>query len=195
LTIRKVLRAGRPLLRQRTRAVQRSEWDSKQLNRLVEDMIETMGEEQGVGLAAPQVQVGLRVLVYQITPNSRYPDVDTKQPPRVLINPQIKKRSAEMVTEWEGCLSFPELRAKIPRHESIELTARNRDGDKISFRATGFEARVIQHELDHLNGRLLVDRVRDPETIMFSAEFQRFHGSTSTDSTDEQSTSEPTNTD
>lgn len=178
MTVRKVLRSGRPLLRQHTRPVQSTEWDSGHLHRLVEDMIETMREEDGVGLAAPQVQAGLRLFVYEITPNPRYPDLETEQPPRVLINPRITKRSASMVHEWEGCLSFPDLRARVPRHESVKVVAKDRDGEQISIPASGFEARVIQHELDHLEGRLLLDRVQDPETIMFSDEYQRFHNHT-----------------
>lgn len=174
MTIRKVLRAGWPLLRQKARGISQSEIGSGSLESLINDMIETMHEENGVGLAAPQVQSGLRLLVYQLYPNPRYPELDEEEEPRILINPEITKKSAELITDQEGCLSYPDLRAEIPRHQWIRVTARDRSGQEISFKAEGFEARVIQHEIDHLNGHLLVDRVSDLETLVFDDVSRRF---------------------
>lgn len=175
VTIRKVLRAGHPLVRQSAREVSDEELSSSDISDLLEDMLETMRDHHGVGLAAPQVQAGLRLLVYEIDANERYPQVEESIGPKTLINPTIVARSAEMVTDWEGCLSLPDLRARVPRHQWVRVEALDAEGDKRTFRAEGFEARVIQHEMDHLDGRLLIDRVEDTQSFSFVEEYQRYH--------------------
>lgn len=163
------------MVRQESRPLSEDEIDGARLDSLIDDMLETMRDENGVGLAAPQVQAGLRVIVYEIEPNERYPELEDAVGPRVMINPEIESRSREQTTNWEGCLSLPDLRAPVPRHESIVVEYTDPDGDQRRIEADGFEARVIQHELDHLDGTLFIDRVRDTESISFLREYRRYH--------------------
>ncbi len=138
-------------------------------------MLVTMRDENGVGLAAPQVQEGLRILVYEIHPNSRYEDVEEDVPPTVLVNPEVTDHSEGTTMDWEGCLSLPKLRGRVPRSEWIELQALDPAGEPVERRVEGFEARVIQHELDHLNGTLFPDRMESMESLCFLEEYRRYH--------------------
>lgn len=136
-----------PILRQKARAVQPEEFGSAELNRLAEDMIETMYATDGVGLAAPQVNVGLRLFA-----------MDTGDGPAVLVNPKVTARSKKTAVETEGCLSCTGQEVKVERFRDIAVAAQTLDGQKINFTAKDFLARVIQHETDHLNGILIVDK-------------------------------------
>jgi peptide deformylase len=168
-----VARLGTPVLRQKAKALTPEGVRAPEVQRLIDDMIETMREVDGAGLAAPQVYVAKRILVIETRErNPRYPD-EGPVPLTVLINPEITRRSREMVEDWEGCLSLPELRGLVPRHKAIEGKALNRQGRTIEFAAAGFSARVIQHESDHLDGFLFIDRMKDLKSLGYSAELSR----------------------
>lgn len=175
MAIRKILRSGHPLLRRSARPVPESFPGTDALDRLLTDMLETMRDANGVGLAAPQVQESLRIVVYEIHPNPRYEDVEEDVPPTILLNPEVTDRSGETATDWEGCLSLPKLRGRVPRHEWIEIRALDRRGEPIERRVEGFEARVIQHEMDHLDGTLFPDRMDSMESLSFLEEYRRYH--------------------
>lgn len=173
MAILKVARLGNPVLRTVAKEIPPSQCSSPQLLQFIADMTETMKEYDGVGLAAVQVHVSEQVAVLEVADNPRYP-----QKPRVpltaLINPKITPLSEEMEEDWEGCLSIPDLRGKVPRYKSIRVLARDPQGKGLDFVASGFHARVIQHEWDHLNGRVFLDRMRDLTSLTYLQEFSRY---------------------
>jgi peptide deformylase len=136
-------------------------------------MIETMYDYDGAGLAAPQVHVSKQIVVMEVSKNPRYPNAPAI-PLTVYINPEITPLTEEMDEDWEGCLSVPGLRGRVPRYTKIRLRAYDRDGQRVDFVAEGFHARVIQHECDHLWGKLYIDRVRDTTSLTFMEEFMKF---------------------
>jgi peptide deformylase len=156
--IRDVLRMGDPRLLERARDVERV--GSPELAALLEDMRDTMRAQNGAGLAAPQVGVGLRVVIFGVTRNPRYPDVEPV-PYTELINPVLTDLSDDMEEGWEGCLSVPGLRGVVPRHARLRYRGLAPDGTPIERDVAGFHARVVQHECDHLDGILYPMRVRD----------------------------------
>jgi peptide deformylase len=140
----------------------------------MDDMVETMHEHDGVGLAAPQIHVGLRLAVLEVPASddrSREP-----VPLMVLVNPRLTPLAEERVPGWEGCLSVPDLRGLVPRHRRVRLQALDRGGTAIDLEAQGFFARVLQHECDHLDGRVYLDRMDGLRSLSFLQEFHRFHG-------------------
>ncbi len=157
-----VLKMGHPLLLKSAEAV--TEYDTKALYALIKDMEDTMAAMHGAGLAAPQIGVSLRVVIFGSKDsnlvNPRYPDVD-HVPYTILINPVITPMSDVMVEGWEGCLSVPGLRGMVPRYETIHYAGFDPTGDAIERTVTGFHARVVQHECDHLDGMLYPMRVKD----------------------------------
>jgi peptide deformylase len=132
-----------------------------------------MKEYDGVGLAADQVHESKQVAVLEVADNPRYPN-KPQVPLTVLINPKITPLSNETEEDWEGCLSIPDLRGKVPRYRRIRVEARDRNGNPLDFIANDFHARVIQHEYDHLNGKVYLDRMRDLSTLSFLQEFARY---------------------
>ncbi len=144
-------------------------------------MFDTMHDEDGVGLAAPQVQENLRLIIYEIGSNSRYEDLDEESGPSVLVNPVIVERSEQLDVDWEGCLSLPKLRGRVPRHHWVTIRAHDREGEPFERRVEGFEARVVQHEMDHLDGRLFVDRMDAMDSLCYLREFRRYHAESETD--------------
>jgi peptide deformylase len=172
MSILKVTRLGHPVLRQITAAVALPDLQSPPRQKLIDDMIETMKEYDGVGLAADQVHESIQLAVLEVGENPRYPD-KPKVPLTVLVNPQITSLSDEMEEDWEGCLSIPDLRGRVPRFKSIRVQALDRNGNALDFIANGFHARVIQHEFDHLNGKVYLDRMRDLSTLTFLQELAR----------------------
>jgi peptide deformylase len=178
MAILKVARMGHPVLRARTRAVDPSAIRTPAFQRLIDDMFETMREYQGVGLAAPQVHESLRLFVagFASSPEDEEEDeeADRRVPLMALVNPEITPVSPEMVEDWEGCLSIPDIRGKVPRASQIVVQAYDRRGKRIELRASGFTARVIQHETDHLDGVLFFDRMKSLGTLTFLDEFSRF---------------------
>jgi peptide deformylase len=172
MSILKVAHMGHPVLRARTRAIDRGEIKSTQVQRLIDDMIETMEEYHGVGLAAPQVHEGIRLFVASLDTGSE--DEDAVSEPVVIINPEITVVGSDVIEDWEGCLSIPDIRGQVPRARDIKVRALDRKGERIELPARDFSARVIQHETDHLDGVLFFDRMRSFETLTFLAEYARF---------------------
>ncbi len=174
MALLRILRLGHPVLRQVAQAVDAAEIGSPGFAQLVDDMIDTMRESDGVGLAAPQVYIPKRIAIVEVKgPNPRYPTMPAV-PLVVLVNPTIVAHSAEQEHDWEGCLSIPDLRGKVPRWASIDVEALDRHGLPIRFTARGFFARVIQHEIDHLDGIVFLERMADLSTLTYLAEFQKF---------------------
>jgi peptide deformylase len=166
----KVVRLGDPALRVTAEPVPEHLFGSNQLNQLVESMIETMMAEKGVGLAAPQVGEALRLFVYWLPGDHGQPAL----PPTVLINPEVRTVGSGVEEGWEGCLSIPGLRGLVQRNERVKVKARNLDGEHISLTADSFHARVIQHESDHLDGTVFLDRMDSMESLSFEEEWQRY---------------------
>jgi peptide deformylase len=156
--IRPVLRMGEERLLQRSSEVQ--EFDTPELHALIADMFDTMEDEGGVGLAAPQIGVSLRVVVFGFEVCERYPDA-VPVPQTVLINPELTRLGDEVEDGWEGCLSVPGLRGVVPRHTKLVYRGFDQFGNSIEQEAEGFHARVLQHECDHLDGVLYPMRVKD----------------------------------
>ena len=162
---------GHPALRVKARPLERPDIKSAPVQRLIDDMIETMVEYHGVGLAAPQVHEGLRLFVASLdTHEEGAPEVE----PVAIINPEITVVGAETVEDWEGCLSIPDIRGRVPRAREIKVRAWDRFGERIELHAHDFPARVIQHETDHLDGVLFVDRMRSFESLTFLDEYGRY---------------------
>ncbi len=168
MSILKVCRLGHPVLRKQARPVTREELASPQCQKLIDDMLETMIEYIGAGLAAPQVHESLSIAVME----SRGPRGEI--PTTVMVNPEVTILDENLVEDWEGCLSIPDLRGRVPRHKKVRVDALDRYGEKIQFIAEDFFARVVQHEYDHLIGKLYIDRMPDFRTLTHLAEFQRY---------------------
>ena len=173
MSLLKVARMGHPVLRARARQVERAELKQPLMQKLIDDMIDTMHEYHGVGLAAPQVHEGLRIFVAAINPNEEEP-LPPGAEPMVFINPVITPIRSEIREDWEGCLSIPDIRGRVPRARSILVTAMDRSGGQIEAASQDFPARVIQHETDHLDGVLFLDRMRSFETLAFCEEYARY---------------------
>jgi peptide deformylase len=182
MAILKVARMGHPVLRKPARAIDVGEVKSSRIQQLIDDMFETMAEYQGVGLAAPQVHEGIRLFVAGFPPRSRGQDDEDEDegddqesmPLMAIINPHITVEGTDTVEDWEGCLSIPDIRGRVPRARHIVVNALDRRGKRIELRASGFNARVIQHETDHLNGVLFFDRMTSFESLTFLDEFGRY---------------------
>jgi peptide deformylase len=171
MSILKVARMGHPVLRAKARALEKSDLKSAAVQKLIDDMIDTMLEYHGVGLAAPQVHEGLRVFVASLDSQD---EAEANEEPLALINPELTIVGAEVVDDWEGCLSIPDIRGRVPRAREIKVRAFDRKGERIELRAHDFPARVIQHETDHLDGVLFFDRMRSLETLTFLEEYSRY---------------------
>ena len=172
MSILKIARMGHPVLRAKARPLDRSEIRSASIQRLIDDMIDTMAEYHGVGLAAPQVHEGFRMFVAAI--DERDNDEEPEREPVAVINPEIVVVGSDVVEDWEGCLSIPDIRGRVPRARSIKLRAFDRKGERIELQAQDFPARVIQHETDHLDGVLFFDRMRTFESLTFLEEYSRY---------------------
>jgi peptide deformylase len=164
--IRPILHMGDPRLLERARPVQG--FGSEELLALISDMRETMIAAHGAGLAAPQIGVGSRVVIFGFEHNQRYPDAEPV-PYTELINPVITPLAADKEDDWEGCLSVPGLRGMVPRFRRVRYTGFDPLGRPIDREASGFHARVIQHETDHLDGVLYPMRMRDMRTLGFTS--------------------------
>ena len=173
MAILKVARMGHPVLRARARPIEPAQIGSPRIQQLIDDMFETMQEYQGVGLAAPQVHESLRVFVAGFAPDED--DESTRGVPLMaLINPEITPIGPDLVEDWEGCLSIPDIRGRVPRSRQISVRAYDRRGKRVELKASGFTARVIQHETDHLDGVLFFDRMKSFQTLTFLDEFGRY---------------------
>ena len=167
MAIRPVLRLGDPRLLQLASEV--SEFNNPQLDALIEDMFDTMTAEDGAGLAAPQIGIGLRVVIFGFDNNPRYPD-NNPVPKTILINPQIIPLNSDKEDDWEGCLSVPQMRGVVSRFTHIRYTGFDAAGTAIDVTAEGFHARVVQHECDHLDGIIYTQRLSDPLKFGFTEE-------------------------
>lgn len=173
MAILKVARLGHPILRRPADPLPPEEIRTPETQRFIDDMIETMREYNGVGLAAPQVHVSRQIAVIEVSENPRYSDAPVV-PLTVLIDPVLTPLDEEMIEEWEGCLSIPDLRGLLPRHAAVHLKALGRQGEAIELVAKEFFARVLQHECDHLQGKVYIDRMRDFESLSHLQEWTRY---------------------
>jgi peptide deformylase len=183
MSILKVAKLGNPILRQIAKPVPAAAIRSHEIQRLIKDMVATMREYGGVGLAAPQVHESLQITVIEGMEDAGPGKIQPTQL-QVLVNPALSVVSDELEEDWEGCLSIPDLRGRVPRYREVQVRALGADGQQIEFRATGFHARVIQHEHDHLLGKVYLDRMRSFESLTFLPEFSRYWQERS-DETDE----------
>jgi peptide deformylase len=172
MSILKVARMGHPVLRAKARALDKRDIRDPKIQALIDDMIETMAEYHGVGLAAPQVHTGLRLFVASLDAGGE--DDDAEPEPIAIINPEITPVGADVVEDWEGCLSIPDVRGRVPRAREIKVRAYDRKGERIELHAHDFPARVIQHETDHLDGVLFFDRMKSFESLTFLDEYSRY---------------------
>ena len=170
MSILKVARMGHPVLRQKARPIEPRELKTVLLQKFIDDMIETMDEYTGVGLAAPQVHEGLRIFVAHLDADGR-----GQGDPLAIVNPEIEVTGPDIIEGWEGCLSIPDIRGRVPRAAQIRVTALDRQGKRIEINTKDFPARVIQHETDHLNGILFLDRMRSLDSLTYMEEFSRYH--------------------
>jgi peptide deformylase len=167
MTVRTVLRMGDPRLLEAARPVER--YDTPELHALIADMDDTMKALSGAGLAAPQIGVGLQVAIFGVDYNPRYPDAEAV-PYTVLLNPVLVPLGEEMEEGWEGCLSVPGMRGLVPRYQRLHYRGRDQYGKPIDRSVSGFHARVVQHECDHLAGILYPMRIRDLRNFGFNEE-------------------------
>lgn len=173
MAVLEVIKMGNPSLRQVCAAVSKSEINTPEFQSFLDSLIETQRAQNGAGIAAPQVDVLQRVFTMEVTDNPRYPDKETF-PLYVAINPQIEFKSEELVDSWEGCLSIPGIRGQLPRYKKILFKALDRHGHPFEVQLEGFAAIVAQHELDHLNGILLIDRMETMQTLAFQDEYEKY---------------------
>ncbi len=175
MAVLKITKLGNPILREVSKPVNLellSDQDGE-LQTFIDDMIDTMHEEGGVGLAAPQVGRSLKILVMECLESERFPDRDSI-PLEVIINPEITYMSEEKVSGWESCLSLIDFSGWVPRSKRVIVEGYNREGDPIKIDTDDFSAIVLQHEIDHLNGIVFIDRMPDLKKLAYQEEFKTF---------------------
>jgi len=186
MPLRPIVRLGHPTLRSVAQALPPGRLAEPAVQELIDDLIETMRAARGVGLAAPQVGTSLQIFVYELAP-PQAPAPDAQEPPadleraaaatiplHVVVNPMLTPQAGELIYDWEGCLSIPDLRGLVPRHPAVRVRGLDRQGQPLDYVAQGFEARIIQHEHDHLNGVVFLDRMRDLKALAFREEWERY---------------------
>lgn len=171
--ILKVARLGHPVIRAAAQPVASAMIDTPDFQKLLDDMVDTMHEYSGVGLAAPQIHLSLQVAVLEVDRHPRYPEMPSV-PLTYLINPQVTVLDASPIEDWEGCLSIPEMRGVVPRFTQMRVVALGRNGEQLDFVASDFHARVIQHETDHLKGDVYLDRMANMKSLSHLLEWQRY---------------------
>ncbi len=171
MSILKVARMGHPVLRKPARKVDPADIKSPAFQKLVDDMIETMREYEGIGLAAPQVHESLRLAIIGID-EGEGKDHDIRALP--VVNPEVTPLSKTTAEDWEGCLSLPKLRGRVVRPDKVQVRALDRRGNRVEFDLEGYSARVAQHEIDHLDGILFIDRMKSLETLCFLEEYSKY---------------------
>ncbi len=174
MPLRKIATLGHPVLRQTARAVGREELGTPALQGFLDDLIETMRDASGAGLAANQVHEPIRVCAIEIKNNARYP-YKPNWPLTVLVNPVVEPITDETFLVYEGCLSVPNLRGEVRRFAGVRVTGWDREGKDVDLLVKGLTAGTFQHELDHLDGKVFVDRVEDTRTLTTWADFERHH--------------------
>jgi peptide deformylase len=170
MSILKIARIGHPVVRTVAKPVPKKAFGDPAFQKLIDDMRETMYEYEGVGVAAPQVHVSLRLAVLEVPSSDDRPE--SAVPFTVLANPVITPLDDELENGWEGCLSIPDLRGVVPRIKRLKLEALDRHGKPFTLEASDFFARVIQHECDHLDGQVYLDRMADMKSLTFIKEFE-----------------------
>ncbi len=174
MAVRRIIRMGHPLLRAPARPLTLDEIRSEATRRLVADMIDTLHDYGGIGLAAPQIAEPIRLAIVELPGGpSRYGELP-EVPLTAFVNPEIEVLDPTTAGYWEGCLSVPGLRGFVARPQHIRVRALNLAGEAMEMEFTGFPATVFQHEFDHLDGRLYVDRLTDPGKLVFDEEFERY---------------------
>jgi peptide deformylase len=174
VTLLKIAQLGHPVLRQRAREITPEELASPATQQFIDDLVETMRDANGAGLAAIQVYNAVRIVAVEVNDNPRYP-YKPNIPLTILINPVLEPLGEERFENYEGCLSVPNLRGVVERWAEVHVTGLNRDGTAFDRVIRGLSAGTFQHECDHLDGKLFVDRVKDPTTLTTWAEFDRYH--------------------
>ena len=174
MTLLKIAHIGHPVLRGRARELSRDELLSDKTQRFIDDLVETMRDASGAGIAATQVYEPVRVFVVEVKDNPRYP-YKPNIPLTILVNPVITPLTEDTFDNYEGCLSVPNLRGVVQRFTEVRVTGWDRRGEPFERVVRGLTAGTFQHEADHLDGVLFVDRVKDPTTLCTWAEFDRFH--------------------
>jgi len=168
--ILRITQLGEPVLRARSQPIKKPV--SPEITQLIANMMVTMKKAKGVGIAAPQVNVGRQIFIVAPEPSTRYPQAP-HLPPIAMMNPRVIKRSKAMITDWEGCLSIPGIRAKVPRYKSLDIEFTAVNGQRVRARLTDFVARIFQHEFDHICGHVFLDRVRDTRTFMVESQYRK----------------------
>lgn len=188
MAILKVSRLGHPVLRTKAQPIDPKRISDPNVQRLIDDMFETMHEYSGIGLAAPQVHEGLRLFVAGARARTFGALIDDgeEMPLMALINPELTLVGASDQLGWEGCLSIPDVRGRVPRAPEVRVKAYDRSGRQIAFTAKGFPARVIQHEFDHLDGVLFFDRMASFESLTFLEEYERYWAKHDSDEDDDE---------
>jgi peptide deformylase len=174
MPIRKIATIGHPVLRQVARPLTQEELRSPETQRFIDDLIETMVDANGAGIAANQVYEPIRICVIWVKDNPRYP-YKPNIPLTILVNPELSLVPGERFDNYEGCLSVPNLRGVVPRAARARVRAWDRQGEPLDYEVRGLAAGTFQHELDHLDGKLFVDRVEDTSTLATWQDFERYH--------------------
>ena len=169
MAVQKILKLGNPMLREVAKPI--DTFDTPKLYQLMEDMKDTMIANQGAGLAAPQIGILKRVIIFGFKSNSRYPDSEPI-PFTILLNPTYELLSPQRDHDWEGCLSVPGMRGMVPRYQHIKYSGYDLLGNAIIREVKDFHARVLQHELDHLDGNLYIDKIEDHLKFGFTEELK-----------------------
>lgn len=174
MAIRKIAQIGHPILRRVSRELSRDELLSENVQHFIDDLVETMRDAAGAGLAANQVYEPIRIAAIEINGNPRYP-YKPNYPLTVLVNPVLTPTTEETFLNYEGCLSVPNMRGEVRRVTGIHVKAWDRAGNDLDFMVRGLTAGTFQHEVDHLDGKVFLDRVEDSRSITTWAEFERHH--------------------
>lgn len=174
MAIRKIATIGHPVLREVARKITKEELPSPKVQAVLDDLVETMRDAAGAGLAANQIYEPIRACAIEIKDNPRYP-YKPNYPLTVLVNPEITPTSDATFLNYEGCLSIPNLRGEVRRFATIRVRAWDRSGAELDFEVKGLTAGTFQHEVDHLDGKIFLDRVEDTRSLATWTDFERFH--------------------
>ena len=165
-----IIKLGNPILRQKAVVVENVQ--DEKIQNLIDELITSVVQANGVGIAAPQIATSYRLFIVASRPNIRYPHAPEMQP-TAMINPRIVAHSSEMIKDWEGCLSVPGIRGLVPRYQTIEVEYTDRNGSSQKQELTDFIARIFQHEYDHLEGLVFLDRVENNQDLISEEEYQK----------------------
>lgn len=174
MAIRKIATLGHPVLRQVARKVTREELDTVKVQSFIDDLVETMHDAAGAGLAANQVYEPIRICAIEVRNNPRYP-YKPNFPLTILVNPEVTPTTDDTFLNYEGCLSVPNLRGEVRRFTGVKVRAWDRHGKDVELDVKGLTAGTFQHEVDHLDGKVFLDRVEDTRTLATWADFERHH--------------------